>query len=109
MKSRRQRAHPQGTNAHHRLVRGPAVAIVREAAPNLSRDARRRLSMVGWQRAHGGNVSLTARHYGVGRSTVYRRLGRYDRFHLETPTGNGLGRLRSSRRRPSTSADPHPR
>src|SRR3990172_11445476 len=40
--------------------------------------------MVDWHRAHGGNVSLTARHFGVGGSTVYRWLARYDRFHLET-------------------------
>jgi transposase InsO family protein len=40
--------------------------------------------MLDWHRAHGGNVSLTARHFGVGRSTVYRWLERFDRFHLET-------------------------
>ena len=83
-KSTRQRAHPQGTNARNRIIRGPAVAIAREAAPDLSREARKRLAMVDWHRAHGGNVSLTARHFGVGRSTVYRWLARFDRFHLET-------------------------
>lgn len=40
--------------------------------------------MLDWHRAHGGNVSLTARHYGVARSTVYRWLSRYDRLRLET-------------------------
>jgi len=54
-----------------------------EAAPDLSRDARRRLAMLDWHRSHGHNVSLTARHFGVGRSTVYRWLARYDRFRLE--------------------------
>jgi transposase InsO family protein len=58
--------------------------MAREAAPDLSRDARRRLAMLDWHRAHGGNVSRTARHFGVGRSTVYRWLRRFDRFHLET-------------------------
>jgi transposase InsO family protein len=55
-----------------------------EAAPDLSRDARRRLAMLDWHRSHGRNVSLTARHFGVGRSTIYRWLARYDRFRLET-------------------------
>jgi transposase InsO family protein len=81
------------------MVRRPAVAIVREAAPDLSRAARVRLGMLDWHRAHGGNVSLTARHYGVGRSTVYRWLGRYDRFHLETLEDRGSAPRR--RRRPT--------
>ena len=84
MKSRRQRAHPQGTNARNRMIGTPAQGVVREVAPDLSREARRRLAMLDWHRTHGGNVSLTARHFGVGRSTVYRWLERFDRFHLET-------------------------
>jgi transposase InsO family protein len=40
--------------------------------------------MLDWHRTHGQNVSLTARHFGVGRPTVYRWLRRFDRFHLET-------------------------
>lgn len=83
-KSTRQRAHPQGTNARNRMVRRPAVAIARDAAPALSREARARLAMLDWHQAHGANVSLTARHFGVGRPTVYRWLGRFDRFRLET-------------------------
>jgi putative transposase len=55
-----------------------------EVALDLSRAARRRLAMLDWHRAHGHNVSLTARHFGVGRPTVYRWLLRYDRFRLET-------------------------
>jgi transposase InsO family protein len=55
--------------------------------------------MLDWHRAHGGNVSLTARHFGVGRPTVYRWLGRYDRFHLETLEDRGSAPRR--RRRPT--------
>jgi transposase InsO family protein len=40
--------------------------------------------MLDWHRTHGENVSLTARHFGVGRPTVYRWLDRFDRFHLES-------------------------
>jgi transposase InsO family protein len=55
-----------------------------DVAPDLSRDARRRLAMVDWHRAHGANVSRTARHFGYSRPTVYRWLRRYDRYRLET-------------------------
>jgi putative transposase len=98
-KSTRQRGHPQGTNARNRIVRRPALAIARAAAPDLSRDARRRLVMLDWHRAHGGNVSLTARRFGVSRPTVYRWLDRYDRFHLETLEDRGSAPRR--RRRPT--------
>lgn len=83
-KSRRQRAHPQGTSAHNRLVRRPASGIAREAPPDLSRVARARLEMLDWHRAHGANVSRTARRFGFSRPTVYRWLARCDRYRLET-------------------------
>lgn len=98
-KSTGQRAHLEGTNARNRMIRRPAHGVVREVAPDLSRNARRRLMMVDWHRAHGGNVSLTARHFGVGRSTVYRWLRRYDRLHLETLEDRGSAPRR--RRRPT--------
>ncbi|MEO5919390.1 MAG: integrase core domain-containing protein [Candidatus Limnocylindrales bacterium] len=69
------------------------------AAPALSRDARRRLAMLDWHRAHGANVSLTARHFGVSRSTVYRWLGRFERHRLETLEDHGSAPRR--RRRPT--------
>jgi putative transposase len=81
MKSRRQRAHPQGTNAHNRVLRLPVAAA---AAPALSRRAEVRLAMLDWHRAHGANVSRTARHFGFSRPTVYRWLERFDRRRLET-------------------------
>ena len=71
-KSTRQRGHPQGTNAHNRMIRRPAMAVARGAPPDLSRDARRRLAMVDCHRTHGGNVSRTARHFGYSRPTMYR-------------------------------------
>ncbi len=102
-KSTRQRAHPQGTRAHNRMVRRPIKGFVREVAPDLSRDGRRRLAMVDWHRAHGANVSLTARHFGVGRTTVYRWLGRFDRFHLESLEDRPSAPRR--RRRPTWTVD----
>lgn len=58
-----------------RLAHRPPVSV--------SRRARARLAMIDWHRAHGANVSLTARHFGVSRPTVYRWLARFDRFHPE--------------------------
>lgn len=94
-----QRAHPEGTSARNRLIGRPSWDVAREAAPDLSRDARRRLAMLDWHRSHGQNVSLTARHFGVGRPTVYRWLRRYDRLHLETLEGHSSAPRR--RRRPT--------
>jgi putative transposase len=83
MKSRRQRAHPQGTNAHNCMI-GRPTRIAREAAPELSHRARARLVMLDWHRAHGTNVSRTARHFGFSRPTLYRWLARYERHRLES-------------------------
>jgi putative transposase len=77
----------------HRHAAGSGVAVAghgglwrlaRRPPADLSRDARRRLAMLDWHRAHGGNVSLTARHFGVSRPTVYRWLARFERLHLAT-------------------------
>jgi len=102
-KSTRQRAHPQGTNAHNRQVGTPAWGVVRQAAPELSRDARRRLAMLDWHRTHGANVSRTARHFGYSRPTVYRWLRRFERDRLETLEDRSSAPRR--RRRPTWTVD----
>jgi transposase len=43
----------------------------------LSDAGRRRLKAIRWYEAHGGNASLTARHYGLSRSTFHVWLKRY--------------------------------
>ena len=58
--------------------------LARRPPADLSRDARRRLAMLDWHAAHGTNVSLTARRFGISRPTVYRWLRRFDRHRLET-------------------------
>jgi putative transposase len=83
-KSTGQRAHPQGTRARNRMIGRPAHGVVRAAAPDLSRAARQRLAMLDWHRAHGADVSRTARHFGYSRPTVYRWLARFDHARLET-------------------------
>jgi putative transposase len=52
--------------------------------PAESRETRLRWRMLEWHRCHGANVSLTARHFGVARTTVYRWLVRYDGRNLDT-------------------------
>jgi len=102
-KSTGQRAHPQGTSARNRMVARQTRGVVREVAPDLSRDARRRLAMLDWHRTHGANVSRTARHFGYSRPTVYRWLRRFERFHLETLEDHSSAPRR--RRRPTWTLD----
>ncbi len=51
---------------------------VRDRRP-LSREAKKRLAAIDWHQGHGGKASLTARHFGVSRSTLYDWLKRYSR------------------------------
>jgi len=74
-----------------------------DLAPELSRDARRRLAMLDWHRTHGANVSRTARHFGYSRPTVYRWLHRFERDRLETLEDRGSAPRR--RRRPTWTLD----
>lgn len=98
-KSTRQRCHPQGTRASNRMIGRPTYGVVRAAAPDLSRDARRRLALLDWHRTHGANVSRTARHFGYSRPTVYRWLRRFERDRLETLEDHSSAPRR--RRRPT--------
>src|SRR3990170_4780771 len=65
----------------------------------LSKEARHRLKIMEWCAAHGGNASLTCRHFGISRDTLYRWLRRFERYgpgglengshrprHVRTPT-----------------------
>ena len=49
-----------------------AIGLARWAAKteNISDEAKRRLKVLDWLRAHQNNVSLTARHFGVTGETV---------------------------------------
>jgi transposase InsO family protein len=69
----------------------------------LSPRAKARLDLIDWHRAHGANVSRTARHFGYSRPTVYRWLARYDRNRLETLEDRPSAPRR--RRRPTWTVD----
>ncbi|MBA2756181.1 MAG: helix-turn-helix domain-containing protein, partial [Chloroflexi bacterium] len=83
--TRRRRRHRQtGAGRLVAVGHGGLWRLARWPPVDLSRDARRRLAMVDWHAAHGRNVALTARHFGMSRPTVYRWLGRFERLRLET-------------------------
>lgn len=84
-------------------VRIAAPRQPRPVSPDLSREARGRLAMIDWHRAHGANVSLTARHFGLARPTVYRWLARFDRDRLESLENRSSAPRR--RRRPTWTID----
>jgi len=75
----------------------------RQASPDLSREARTRLAMLDWHRAHGASVARTARHFGFSRPTVYRWLARFERLRLETLEDRSSAPRR--RRRPTWSLE----
>jgi transposase InsO family protein len=54
-----------------------AASEAREPPP--TRETKRRLATLLWHEAHGKSVSLTARHFGLSRSTVYDWLKRHAR------------------------------
>jgi putative transposase len=97
-KSRGRRA-AEGTNARRNIVVAARIPVARTAAPDLSRVAAVRLEMIDWHRTHGADVSLTARHFGFSRPTVYRWLGRFEAHRLESLEDRSDRPLR--RRRPT--------
>jgi len=52
--------------------------VARHPAPTLSRTAKLRLNAVTYYYERGHNASLTARHFGIARTTLYAWLRRYD-------------------------------
>jgi transposase InsO family protein len=55
-----------------------------DQSPTLSKKAKLRLAWIEFWTAHGENVSLTCRHFGIARTTLMRWLSRYDRHDLTT-------------------------
>lgn len=63
------------------LLKG-AANIARSAAITdaLTEKAKWKIKVIDWHKAHGANRSLTARHWGIGRMTLYRWLKRFEHF-----------------------------
>ena len=59
-----------------------AASIARSAAlvNSLTERAKYKIKIIDWHSVHGKNASLTARHFGLGRMTLYRWLRRFKHF-----------------------------
>jgi len=80
-----------------------AISIVRSAflTDKLTERAKYKLKILDWHRAHGNNNSLTARHFGLGRMTLYRWTKRFKQYGI---TGlNKESRKPKQLRQPTTS------
>jgi len=71
--------------------------------PPLSKAAKSRLRWIDFCLAHGHNVSLTCRHFGIARSTLHRWLSRYDPRDLSTL--EDCDRAPRRRRTPTTATE----
>lgn len=67
-----------------RLPGAAWIARLADKIDALTPRARWRLRVLDWHRAHGGNLSLTARHFGLTRATVRTWL---KRLRAEGPVG----------------------
>lgn len=93
-----------------------AITIARSAllTDKLTERAKYKLKVLDWHRERGSNISLTARHFGLGRMTVHRWLKeirhygpiglneksrRPKRLRLPTTSGNTVLRIVQLRRR----------
>lgn len=57
-----------------------AVSLANWAAKtNITSKAKQRLKVIDWLKAHNGNISLTARHFGLNRETVRIWRNKFDR------------------------------
>lgn len=58
-----------------------AASVVRSAVLGkvLTERAKYKIKVIDWYKAHGDNMSLTARHFGLGRMTLYRWLKRVEK------------------------------
>lgn len=62
------------------LPRTRSIAHSAFLAESLTERAKQRLKILDWHKAHGENVSLTARRFGLGRSTVTRWVKKMNRY-----------------------------
>lgn len=82
-----------------------AASIARSAALTgaLTERAKYKIRILDWRREHGNNISLTARHFAIGRMTLYRWLKRFRRYGIIGL--NEHSRKPKNVRKPTTSWD----
>lgn len=61
-----------------------AASIARSSflTDKLTERAKYKIKILDWHRIHGNNASLTTRHFGIGRMTLYRWLKRFRHYGL---------------------------
>jgi transposase InsO family protein len=61
-----------------------AISIARSAflTDKLTERAKYKIKILDWHRTHGDNNSLTARHFGIGRMTLYRWIKRLKHYGI---------------------------
>jgi transposase InsO family protein len=76
-----------------------AISLARWAAKteNISGEAKQRLKVLDWLRAHNNNVSLTSRHFGITRETVGIWKKKFERYGI-VGLNNGSHRPKTLRR-----------
>ncbi len=82
-----------------------AIRIARSSllTDKLTERAKFKIKVLDWHREHGGNTSLTARHFGLGRMTVHRWIKSLKHFG---PIGlNERSRKPKRMRAPTTSSE----
>ncbi|NCS68179.1 transposase [Candidatus Peregrinibacteria bacterium] len=82
-----------------------AASIARSAALTgaLTERAKYKIKILDWHRAHGNNISLTARHFGLGRTTLHRWVKRFRHYGILGL--NERSRRPKNVRKPTTSWD----
>lgn len=59
-----------------------AIANSSALTDKLTDEAKHRIRVLDWHKAHGKNSSLTARHFGIGRMTLFRWQKRVEKFGM---------------------------
>ena len=62
----------------------PGISRLARRTADISRDAQRRVKWFDYYEAHGHNVRLTCRHFGISPETFYRWKRRYNPRRLES-------------------------
>lgn len=59
-----------------------AIAHSSFLTDKLTERAKYKIKVLDWYKAHGNNTSLTSRHFGIGRITLYRWLKRFKQYGI---------------------------
>lgn len=75
-------------NGSHMTIYGTILSGARTIAwssaltDKLTEKAKQRIKILDWHKSHGKNMSLTSRHFGIGRMTLHRWIKRFNKFGI---------------------------